>query len=99
MATRGGHVGKTRDQRQQYVETVVRGEDTSATAPTSLGDEDATNSPTSREDRAATSRPSRRRSRGPTWLQENKRALIGTATRLVLVSFCGSAQPLIEKSA
>jgi hypothetical protein len=75
-------VAKTREQRRQYVDTVVRGQDSSSTAPTALGDEDAaTDIPAAREDRARSTRPSRRSSRaeGGAWLREHARAIVTVA--------------------
>lgn len=68
---------KTPDEKRRYVAGVVRGGDTSGTAPTTLADEGAaTDSPLRVEDQATPKKqPARRRStsRDPSWWEENRK--------------------------
>jgi hypothetical protein len=74
MATRNSHVGRTTEQKRNYVEAVVRGRDQTATAPTSLGEEgSSTDAPLFEPDREITTQPSRRRPpvRQLSWWEKN----------------------------
>lgn len=79
MATRGSHVHKTRSEQKSYIDNVVRGQDLTSTAPTTLVGEQggATDSPMSSDDTTSQRKSTRRRSRRePGWLEQHKQHVV-----------------------
>lgn len=97
MATRGGHVGKSRAQQRQYVEKVVLGDRSSLTAPTPLGDDGAaTDSLNLSDNETQIVRPSRRRtSRQPTWYERHKEDIKRVGFPILTAAILGGAGLLL----
>lgn len=93
MATRGGHVAKTRAQRQRYVENVIKGQDFSPTVATNLAESDsATDSPTPPDDDDVATEPTRARSsRDPGIFEKHKSEFVKVVIGIMVTSFLAVA--------